>query len=77
MTEQDIATYYRNLNNGNKGRFVAFLSVNLGGTPSTWQQKILRWGRNNIARPMSPIVERELKLIVEEGRWKTNESAKH
>lgn len=33
MTEQQIGTYYNNLNFGKKGRFTAYLSLNLGGSP--------------------------------------------
>lgn len=39
MTENEIANYYKALSNGEKGRFTAFLSLKLGGSPHTWQQK--------------------------------------
>ena len=41
MTQKEIADYYSRLLNGEKGRFTAFLSMTLGGSPHTWQQKIL------------------------------------
>ena len=41
MTQKEIADYYSRLSNGEKGRFTAFLSMTLGGSPHTWQQKIL------------------------------------
>ena len=46
MTQKEIADYYSRLLNGEKGRFTAFLSMTLGGSPHTWQQKILGWTRN-------------------------------
>lgn len=33
MTQKEIADYYSKLSNGEKGRFTAFLSMNLGGSP--------------------------------------------
>ena len=51
MTQNEIADYYSKLSNGEKGRFTAFLSMNLGGSPHTWQQKILGWARNIMGRP--------------------------
>lgn len=41
MTQKEIADYYSRLSSGEKGRITAFLSMNLGGLPHTWQQKIL------------------------------------
>ena len=41
MSQKEIADYYSSLSNGEKGRFTAFLSMTLGGSPHTWQQKIL------------------------------------
>lgn len=70
MTQRDIANYYCTLTNGEKGRFTAFQSVSLGGTPHTWQQKILSWSKNILGRPISPPVEKELQAIVQQGRWK-------
>lgn len=70
MTQKEIADYYSKLSNGEKGRFTAFLSMNLGGSPHTWQQKILGWVRNIMGRPMSPVVEKELSSIVEKDKWR-------
>ena len=33
MTQKEIADYYSRLSNGEKGRFTAFLSMTLGGSP--------------------------------------------
>lgn len=46
MGTTDISKFYDSLPNGEKGRFTAFLSLRLGGSPHTWQHKILTWGRN-------------------------------
>lgn len=70
MTKKDVADYYKSLSNGEKGRFTAYLSINLGGSPHTWQQKLLKWSRNIMGRPMIPVVERELSSIVRESRWR-------
>ena len=44
MTTKEIAFYYKNLPNGEKGRFTAHISLELGGSPHSWQQHFLRWG---------------------------------
>lgn len=72
MTQKEIAVYYSRLSNGEKGRFTAFLSITLGGSPHTWQQKILGWTRNIMSRPMSPVVERELSSIIKEDKWRVS-----
>lgn len=66
-----MACFYAQLTNGDKGRFTAYLSLILGGSPHTWQQKFLRWFKNREGRPVSPIIERELTSIIVEGRWRT------
>ena len=43
MTTKEIAFYYKNLPNGEKGRFTAHISLELGGSPHSWQQKFLKW----------------------------------
>lgn len=58
MTQKEIADYYSRLSNGEKGRFTAFLSMTLGGSPHTWQQKILGWTRNIIGRPCHQLLKR-------------------
>ena len=70
MTQKEIADYYSRLSNGEKGRFTAFLSMTLGGSPHTWQKKILGWARNIMGRPMSPVVEKELTSIIEKEKWR-------
>lgn len=72
MTENEVAAYYGRLSNGEKGRFVAFLSLMLGGSPHTWQQKIVCWSRNEMIRTLNPLQERELTTIINEGTWKRN-----
>ena len=70
MTQKEIADYYSRLSNGEKGRFTAFLSMTLGDSPHTWQQKILGWTRNIMGRPMSQVVEKELTSIIEKDKWR-------
>ena len=70
MTENEIANYYKALSNGEKGRFTAFLSLKLGGSPHTWQHKLLSWTRNICGRPLSPVVSRELTSIIKDGTWR-------
>ncbi len=70
MSTMDISKFYDTLPNGEKGRFTAFLSLRLGGSPHTWQQKILTWGHNTQRRPLSPVLERELNAIIESGVWR-------
>lgn len=70
MNTMDVSKFYDTLPNGEKGRFTAFLSLRLGGSPHTWQQKILDWGHNTKRRPLSPILERELDSIVKSGVWR-------
>lgn len=70
MTQKDIATYYNSLTNGNKGRFTAFLSVSLGSSPHTWQQKLLSWSKDILSRPLPPPVQKELQEIILSGKWR-------
>jgi len=35
MTQKEVADYYCKLSNSEKGRFTAFLSMNIGGSPHT------------------------------------------
>ena len=70
MTQKEVADYYCKLSNSEKGRFTAFLSMNIGGLLHTWQQKILGWARNIMGRPMSQVVEKELSSIVEKDKWR-------
>ena len=57
MTPLEIGKYYNKLTNGEKGRFTAFISLRLGGSPHTWQQKILGWSHNKLGKPLSPVIE--------------------
>ena len=41
MTQKDIALYYEQLTRGEKGRFTAFISLRLGGSPHSWQHRLL------------------------------------
>lgn len=41
MTQKDVAAYYSNLSRGDKGRFTAFVSLRLGGSPHSWQHRLL------------------------------------
>lgn len=53
MTKKQIGAYYNNLNFGEKGRFTAYLSLNLGGSPHSWLQKKCFYGRE-ITHPFNP-----------------------
>jgi len=71
MTRKEIATFYGALTYGDKGRFLAFLSLQLGGSPHTWQQKLLRWSRSAAsARPIPPVINNALSSIIQTERWK-------
>jgi len=68
--QKEIAAYYSTLSNGEKGRFTAFVSLRLGSSPHTWQQKFLRWAQNEYVRPLSPVIEKELSAIISSGCWR-------
>lgn len=70
MTKKEIADYYNGLSKGEKGRFIAFLSLSLGSSPHTWQTKILRWGQNKVGRPLSPVIDKELCSIIQQKNWR-------
>lgn len=70
MTQKDICAFYKTLTRGEKGRFTAFVSLQLGGSPHTWQYKFLRWERGLAKSPMPPVIGRELCSIIESGSWK-------
>lgn len=63
MTQKDIAAYYEQLTRGEKGRFTAFISLRLGGSPHSWQHRLLCIARNTAIRPLSPVIIRELGSI--------------
>ena len=68
MTTKEIAFYYKNLPNGEKGRFTAHISLELGGSPHSWQQKVLKWF--NEEKIIPPAIATALSLIIEGGKWK-------
>lgn len=70
MTPKEIAIFYDALTNGEKGRFTAYLSLKLGGSPHTWQQKMLGWAKNAIGRPISPVIEDALTSIISKEEWR-------
>lgn len=70
MSEKQIGAYYYNLNFGEKGRFTAYQSLHLGGSPHSWQQKMLLWNRASKHRPTTHIILRELTQIIASDRWK-------
>lgn len=70
MTEKQIGTYYQNLNSGEKGRFTAYLSLNLGGSPHSWQQKMLLWAGDTPHRPVIRIILMEITQIITSSKWK-------
>ena len=73
MTQKDVAAYYSSLSRGDKGRFTAFVSLRLGGSPHSWQHRLLCVARNTSIRPMSPVIVRELCSIISNGSWKMDE----
>ena len=70
MTQKDIAAFYGNLSRGDKGRFTAFVSLRLGGSPHSWQHRLLCVSKDKSIRPISPVIVRELCSIVSNGSWK-------
>jgi len=71
MTQKEFGNHYCNLSAGEKGIFTAFLSVRLGGSPHSWQQKLLGWAKGEIQkRPLSPLIKSELSTIINEGLWR-------
>jgi hypothetical protein len=73
MTQKDVATYYSNLSRGDKGRFTAFVSLRLGGSPHSWQHRLLCVARDTSIRPLSPVIVRELCAIIKSGSWRLGE----
>lgn len=73
MTQKDVAEYYGNLSRGDKGRFTAYVSLRLGGSPHSWQHRLLCVAQNKAIRPISPIIVRELCAIISNGSWKMDE----
>ena len=71
MTQKDIAAYYEQLTRGEKGRFTAFISLRLGGSPHSWQHRLLCVARNTAIRPLSPVIIRELCTIIRSNCWRT------
>lgn len=70
MTKVEISKFYRNLENGEKGRITAYVSMKLGNTPSTWQKRFLCWIEEKKQRQISPVIEDLLIRIIENGEWK-------
>ena len=73
MTQKDVAKYYGDLSRGEKGRFTAFVSLRLGGSPHSWQHRLLCVARDTSIRPMSPVIVRELCTIIKCGSWRLGE----
>lgn len=70
MTQKDVASYYGALSRGDKGRFTAFVSLRLGGSPHSWQHRLLCVARDTAVRPLSPVIVRELASIIKNGSWR-------
>lgn len=70
MTEKEVATYYNSLDKGEKGRFVAYICLKVGGSPHTWQQKIIRWYRGEMKRKESPISLSFISQTIDSGAWR-------
>lgn len=73
MTQKDVAAYYCNLSRGDKGRFTAFVSLHLGGSPHSWQHRLLYVAQDKSIRPISPVIVRELCSIISHGSWKLDD----
>ena len=70
MTQKEFGEYYSNLSTGSKGIYTAYLSVHLGGSPHSWQQKFLGWAKGKKQeRPLSPLISKELSSIINLGTW--------
>jgi len=52
MTQKDIAAYYEQLTRDEKDRFMAFISLRLGGSPYSWQHRLLCVAR----KPFRPLL---------------------
>ena len=72
MNEIEIGNFYKRLRRREKGRFAAYLSVEIGGSPHSWQMKMISWSRGNETPILSPIIIREIKKIISEQSWRTN-----
>ena len=70
MTQKNVASYYGALSRGDKGRFTAFVSLRLGGSPHSWQHRLLCVARDTAVRPLSPVIVRELASIIKNGSWR-------
>ena len=57
MTQKDVAAYYGALSRGDKGRFTAFVSLRLGGSPHSRQHRLLCVARDTAIRPLSPVID--------------------
>lgn len=65
-----MSKFYRNLDNGDKGRFTAYISLQLGEAPFTWQKRFLGWIQEKKRRPLSPIIEKRLISIIQTEEWR-------
>lgn len=70
ISQKEIAEYYEQLTREEKGRFAAFISLRLGGSPHSWQHRLLCVARNTSIRPMSPVIVRELCNIIDSNCWR-------
>lgn len=70
MTNVEIARFYWNLPNGEKGRFTAYCSIVMGCAPQSWQNKFRRWLFGKNFRPMTPLEAERLQQIIETEEWK-------
>ena len=72
MTQKDVAAYYSNLSRGDKGRFTAFVSLRLGGSPRSWQHRLLCVAQDKAIRPISRRSSKGscvLSLVMAAGSW--------
>lgn len=69
MNYKEVNEYYSRLENGAKGKFTAYLSLNLGGSPHSWQTKILSWAKGLPKRNVSPVIMSQLTQIIKQEMW--------
>lgn len=69
MTEKEIGNFYKSLKSGEKDKFTAYMSIKLGGSPHSWQQKFLLWSKDDSYRPAIRIILSKITQIIASGCW--------
>ena len=66
MSTEKLIQYYNSLKNGEKGKFLAILSLKVGNNPGSWHY--LLSGKKK--RDLTPIQREVVSQLIEENRWK-------